>query len=60
MNTVDELLAAATAGDEAKVRALIAGGANLDDDSDYGWTALTRAAPKGRLEAARLLLKYAR
>ncbi len=52
-----ELLEAAEAGDIAAVEALLAAGAQVNDASPSGETALMRATSKGRLNVVRLMLK---
>lgn len=51
------LLAAATAGDAAAVRAALADGADVEAVDDLGRTALVRAAYRNHLEAARVLVR---
>jgi len=53
----EELREAATAGDLARVRALLDAGVPVDAEARYGQTALYFAAAKGRLEVARLLVE---
>jgi len=53
----EELREAATAGDLARVRALLEAGVPVDAEARYGQTALYFAAEKGRLEIARLLVE---
>jgi hypothetical protein len=51
-----ELFAAASAGDLAKVQALLDGGLSPDAKNEYGATPLAYAADKGHLEIVKLLL----
>ena len=44
---ITPLMSAAKDGDAAKTGELIAKGANIDETSDYGWTALMFAAHEG-------------
>lgn len=52
----DALRRAASAGDTASVRQLIAEGADVNAQDSYGYTALISAAWKGHLDTVRLLL----
>ncbi len=51
------LRAAASLGDVETVRTLLAGGADVDDASEYGATPLILASMRGRTEVARVLLE---
>jgi len=53
----DALRRAASAGDLAKVKALLAAGVDVNAANTYGGTALAFAADKGRLEVVNLLLE---
>lgn len=53
----DELRAAASAGDVAKLKELLDAGVNPDLANAYGGTALAFAADRGRTEAVKLLLE---
>lgn len=52
-----QLIEAAKAGDANRVQALIAGGEDLEQKDDYGWTALNWAAGCGDAAIVLLLLK---
>ena len=52
----DQLLEAASNGDLASIRDLLARGADIDARDDYGWTALMVASESGEVAAVELLL----
>ena len=54
---LNELVDAILAGDEEKIKALIAGGLDVNAVSPDGATVLMVAAANGKLQAARLLLE---
>lgn len=51
-----QLIEAVKAENTARVRELIAAGAELNQQDEYGWTALSLAAGKGNLELVELLV----
>ncbi|HEX8139756.1 MAG TPA: ankyrin repeat domain-containing protein [Pyrinomonadaceae bacterium] len=51
------LIEAVKAGEYAKAEALIAGGAEVNEQDEQGWTALNFAAGRGHLALVKLLLK---
>lgn len=53
----DEIRRAASAGDAAKVRQLLAAGADVNAANAYGGTALAFACDKGRTEVVKVLLE---
>jgi Ankyrin repeats (3 copies) len=54
----DELRRAASAGDAAKVRQLLAAGADVNAANAYGGTALAFACDKGHTEVVKVLLEH--
>lgn len=54
----DELRRAASSGDAAKVRQLLAAGADVNAANPYGGTALAFACDKGRTEVVKVLLEH--
>ncbi len=53
---ITPLMFAAKDGDAIRVSKVIANGANVDETSDYGWTALMFAAHSGHAEVVEVLL----
>eukprot|EP00930_Biecheleria_cincta_P093146 TRINITY_DN83328_c0_g1_i1.p1 TRINITY_DN83328_c0_g1~~TRINITY_DN83328_c0_g1_i1.p1 ORF type:complete len:208 (+),score=28.88 TRINITY_DN83328_c0_g1_i1:101-724(+) len=54
---IDELAAAAHAGDEEKLVKLLKGGADVDHQDDYGWTPLRYAVRANQRSAAYMLIE---